>query len=80
MTIQLSDAIVTMPSGRKNVKPETYRRKAIASVLSICVRTLDRMISSGNFPKPDIKIGKHPIWKRATVERWMDSGGVKTTG
>lgn len=37
-------------------------------------RTLDRWISSGAFPRPDIAIGgKVRYWKRKTVEAWIDA-------
>lgn len=37
-------------------------------------RTLDRWISMGQFPPPDIAIGgKVRYWKRATVEAWIES-------
>lgn len=37
-------------------------------------RTLDRWISSGTFPRPDIALGgKVRYWKRQTVEAWIDS-------
>lgn len=41
-------------------------------------RTLDRWISSGTFPRPDIAIGgKVRYWRRSTVEAWIGarSGG-----
>ena len=35
-------------------------------------RTLNRWISSGRFPKPDIALGgKVRYWKRETVEAWI---------
>lgn len=37
-------------------------------------RTLDRWISSGQFPRPDISIGgKVRYWKRETVEAWIEA-------
>jgi predicted DNA-binding transcriptional regulator AlpA len=37
-------------------------------------RTLDRWISSGTFPRPDIAIGgKVRFWRRETIERWIDA-------
>ena len=37
-------------------------------------RTLDRWISSGAFPRPDIAIGgKVRYWKRETVEAWINA-------
>jgi hypothetical protein len=44
-------------------------------------RTLDRWISSGQFPRPDISMGgKVRYWKRETVEAWIDAqarGGAR---
>jgi predicted DNA-binding transcriptional regulator AlpA len=35
-------------------------------------RTLDRWISAGTFPRPDISIGgKVRYWRRETVEQWI---------
>lgn len=35
-------------------------------------RTLDRWVSSGTFPRPDIAIGgKVRYWRRETVEAWI---------
>jgi predicted DNA-binding transcriptional regulator AlpA len=37
-------------------------------------RTLDRWISAGAFPRPDIAIGsKVRYWKRETVEAWIEA-------
>jgi predicted DNA-binding transcriptional regulator AlpA len=37
-------------------------------------RTLDRWISSGLFPRPDIALGgKVRYWKRETVEAWIET-------
>jgi hypothetical protein len=38
--------------------------------------SVERMRASGNLPKPDFYVGKCPRWKRATVLRWIDSGGA----
>jgi len=36
-------------------------------------RTLDRWISAGAFPRPDISIGgKVRYWRRETVESWIE--------
>lgn len=37
-------------------------------------RTLDRWISSGKFPRPDIAIGgKVRYWRRESVEAWIQA-------
>jgi hypothetical protein len=35
-------------------------------------RTLHRWVSAGQFPRPDISLGKKVrYWRRETVERWI---------
>lgn len=37
-------------------------------------RTLDRWVSSGAFPRPDIALGgKVRYWKRETIQAWIDA-------
>ena len=37
-------------------------------------RTLDRWISCGQFPRPDIAFGgKVRYWKRETIEAWIET-------
>lgn len=46
-------------------------RATVASLLSLSTRTLDRLISTGRFPKADIDHGpKLRRWRRTTVENW----------
>ena len=40
-------------------------------------RTIFRMISAGTFPRADIsKGGKLRLWKRETVEQWIEDQSV----
>lgn len=48
----------------------------IAGLLGLNRRTLERLRSSGRFPAPDIKVGKRPLWRPATVHRWVEGGGA----
>jgi excisionase family DNA binding protein len=47
----------------------------VATALGIGRRTLERLIASGKFPKPDLRIGRMPRWKRETVRAWIENGG-----
>jgi excisionase family DNA binding protein len=47
----------------------------LVRILNIGRRTLERMISSGEFPSADIRIGKLPRWRRATLAAWITKGG-----
>jgi predicted DNA-binding transcriptional regulator AlpA len=53
------------------------RKTGVASALSLNVRTIERMISAGRFPAADAWAGKCPLWRRSTIENWIDSGGSR---
>ncbi len=47
----------------------------LAALLSCSRRLVERMRTAGKVPKPDIKIGKMPRWKAATIRAWIERGG-----
>jgi excisionase family DNA binding protein len=49
----------------------------LVRILNVGRRTLERMISGGEFPSADIRIGKLPRWRRATLAEWIEKGGAK---
>ena len=51
-----------------------YYKVEIAQMLGFSVRSLDRKISSGEFPQPDKIVGKRKAWRLSTVESWIDNG------
>jgi predicted DNA-binding transcriptional regulator AlpA len=70
----------TSPSPETDAPQETpvrlaYRLAELATSLGISRRTLERERSAGRFPRPDLTIGKAPLWKPETIRRWIDSGG-----
>ena len=54
----------------------TLRLAEAAASLGISRRTLERERSAGRFPKPDIHIGKAPLWTPETLRRWVAEGGA----
>ena len=51
------------------------RLEEVAESLGVSRRTIERERSAGRFPKPDILIGKMPLWRPETIHRWIDGGG-----
>jgi predicted DNA-binding transcriptional regulator AlpA len=46
--------------------------------LPLSARTVFRMICSGEFPPADVKTGrKIRLWRRETVEQWIDERSAK---
>ena len=49
--------------------------EGVASALSVNRRTVERMLSAGKLPGPDLRIGRMPRWKAETIRRWIENGG-----
>jgi len=49
------------------------RADEVAASLGISRRSLQRELSAGRFPRPDLHVGRMPLWKPATVTLWLDS-------
>lgn len=53
--------------------PFVLRKADVAHVLSIAVRTLERRVSTGDFPEPDhVESRKSVGWKLTTVITWFE--------
>jgi predicted DNA-binding transcriptional regulator AlpA len=50
-------------------------KKEIATTLGVSVRLLERLISGGRFPAPDVVFSRLPRWRRETVREWIERGG-----
>lgn len=61
------------------VKPAriVYDRSEIRALLGVSDPFLRRLVASGEFPEPDVRLGKRDHWKTETVKRWIESGGSK---
>lgn len=46
-------------------------RQQLALALDISVRTLQSMISAGEFPGPDTRLGPSPKWRLGTLNSWI---------
>ena len=53
------------------------RLDEVASSVGISRRTLERLRAAGKFPRPDLKVGKLPLWSRETLATWMKEGGSR---
>ncbi len=53
-----------------------YRLDDIASLTGLSRRTLERERSAGRFPPPDLIVGRMPLWRPATIDRWLSKGGA----
>jgi len=52
-----------------------YRLDEVAKALGVSRRLIERERSAGRFPRPDLTIGRAPLWTRETLARWIAGGG-----
>ncbi len=51
-------------------EPLAVRRKRAAGILGLATRTFDRMVSSGQLPKP-VYLGRIPVWRVEALRTWL---------
>lgn len=64
------------PAGRPAVDRLTYRLDDLAAALGVSRRTLERERSAGRLPRPDLRIGRAPLWRVETIREWLARGGA----
>jgi predicted DNA-binding transcriptional regulator AlpA len=43
----------------------------VAETIGISRRSFERLRAAGKFPPPDRQVGRMPLWRPATVDRWL---------
>jgi hypothetical protein len=51
------------------------RIEELADALGVSRRKIERERAAGRWPRPDLHIGKMPLWKPETIRRWIEGGG-----
>jgi predicted DNA-binding transcriptional regulator AlpA len=76
----MSDKALPMGAMERQIVPALLTLKLIRQhYVPAGERTLQRWISSGLFPKPDIAIGgKVRYWRRETVDAWIADRATDT--
>ncbi len=57
------------------LEPLAYRKRSAAKLVGISVRTLERLLSAGKFPRPIAHAGRCPLWTKETLIQWLAQGG-----
>jgi predicted DNA-binding transcriptional regulator AlpA len=56
------------------------RPAQIAPILGISLSTFERMLASGKFPPPEIRIGRATSWRASTVQNWIGTEVLRQSG
>jgi hypothetical protein len=52
-----------------------YRIDEVAAALGVSRRAIERERAAGRFPRPDLTIGRMPLWRPETVREFQEGGG-----
>jgi predicted DNA-binding transcriptional regulator AlpA len=66
--------VVTLPPGLDSL---LSRKQVCVALGGLSMRSFERMVSSGEFPSLDMRVGSMPRWKVSTFNRWIDAQGEK---
>jgi predicted DNA-binding transcriptional regulator AlpA len=62
-------------NGKPPVDRMTLRLDEVARALGVSRRLIERERSAGRLPKPDLTIGRVPLWRVQTITSWLERGG-----
>ncbi len=71
----LADALDRQTKSQPPVARMTLRLDEVADAIGVSRRVLERERAAGRMPKPDLRIGKMPLWRVETIHAWISSGG-----
>jgi hypothetical protein len=71
----LKAALDRQADARPRIEPLAYRLDELADALGVSRRAIERERSAGRFPRPDLTIGKMPLWRPETVRSFLERGG-----
>jgi predicted DNA-binding transcriptional regulator AlpA len=63
------------PEDAQALRRLALRLNDVAAALGVSRRAIERERSAGRFPKPDVTIGRMPLWTPETLARWVENGG-----
>lgn len=46
--------------------------QSVADLAGLTVRSVSSYLARGAMPEPDYRVGKSPLWKTETIERWLE--------
>jgi hypothetical protein len=72
-TSQLNPTAPTCPE--PSLPRLTYRLDDLARALGISRRALERERAAGRMPRPDLTIGRMPLWRVETIQAWLEGSG-----
>lgn len=73
--IDLRKALDRQAENRPRIEPLAFRLDELADGLGVSRRAIERERAAGRFPRPDLTIGKMPLWRPETVRSFLERSG-----
>ena len=70
----LADALDRQSKSNPLAPRMALRLDEVAEAIGVSRRVLERERSAGRMPKPDLRIGKMPLWRPETIRQWIGEG------
>lgn len=77
--LKLADAANPGPANVGSLQRLFLWKRDVCQMIGVSVRTLERMISAGEIPKPDRRLRGRPAWRSKTIYDWADGGSLSVT-
>jgi hypothetical protein len=74
----LSKLLALLEHGANSKPPVarlTYRLDELAAAIGVSRRVIERERAAGRLPRPDMHLGKMPLFRPETIRAWLESGG-----
>lgn len=71
----LRDTLNLQADARPRIEPLALRLEELADAVGVSRRALERERVAGRLPRPDLHIGKMPLWRVETIRAWLERGG-----
>lgn len=62
------------PSAIRAIEPMQFGWPELVIATAMPRRTIEKLISSGEFPRPTRYVGKRPYWLPSVVRQWVEGG------
>ncbi len=69
------DTLNRQADDRPRLEPLTLRFEDLVHALGVSRRALERLRAANRLPKPDLHIGKMPLWRVESIRAWLERGG-----
>ena len=72
-------ALCRQPQEPPEPKPDPLAlldTRAMRNPTGLDARALRRAVHAGDVPRPSVRIGRRPRWRRSVVQAWLDEGRI----